>query len=149
MEKYVWIFYIVEFVIIFLLVYLLYRLFVLRKRDFLKIFKKDKTKNKKQKGKRTKAPINDNIPEVKLFIIRNKINLEKIDYEKLAKKIILMISLCMAISFTIAFEIFDKAIFKILVAAGLLIVTTFIGYRIIKLIYKKKGLIDNVQSSKN
>ena len=120
--------YFVEFIILFLGVYLYYRLIA------LKTFKKLDNKKKKE------------LPEVRFFVSLFKINMRKVKYDVLANQIALITSFNLALTVVLVIELFDGILLKILVGFVGVLVTMFLGYNLLSIYYKKKGMIKDVQS---
>ena len=121
--------YFIQFLILFLICFLYYRLISLRSLKSKKV----KTKNKE-------------LPEVKLFILLNKIDIKKIDYLKLAKQLTNLISISLALTVTVGFNLFENIFARIAMCLLLLVITIFVSYKTLGYYYKKKGMIKNVQS---
>ena len=112
----------IEFIVCFLIIYLYYRLFVI---------KKDEKMEKK------KLPA-----ELKLFLHKYNVNLKKRSYKKIMK------DLSILIAFDIASAVFVVGVVKgLLLKLILACITLFILYKlsisIMVLIYKKRGFIEN------
>lgn len=124
--------YVIQFLILFLICFMYYRLISLRG-----------LKNKKLKTK------NKELPEVKLFILFNKIDMKKVEYLKLAKQLTNFISFSLALTVTVGFNLFENIFARIGTCLVLLFITIFISYKLLGYYYKKKGLVEDVQSQKD
>lgn len=117
--------YIIEFVVAFTLVYLLYRLFIIKKN-------KNKTK--------MKPPV-----ELSLFIKMNNINLRKINKDKVMNNLALINAALVALILLLT-EVTDSIALKIAIAFVSVFVLMLASYKLYGLYYKKKGMTKNVQS---
>lgn len=124
--------YLIEFVVLFLICFLYYRPIA---------FRGLKKKNNKSKNKE--------MPEVRLFITLFKIDMKKVNYMKLAKQLSLIMSFVLAITVVVTLEFSENIFLKIVVCFFVLAILTFISYKLLGFYYKKKGLIEDVQSQKN
>lgn len=110
------------FIIIYLIIFLTYRFIFLRKK-----------KNKKKK--KEKLPV-----EINYLVGKYKIDLKKIDYNKLLTLIALISSLDITILVFI-FTVIDNSIIAIISVIVLVIPIILISYGFLGKYYKKKGLI--------
>lgn len=115
--------YVIEFIVVFLLVYLYYIL-ILKK-------KMKKTDNKI-------LPI-----EINLFVNMINPNMNKITYKKLIGNLAIINALDIAIV-VLTTEITDKLILKVVIALSLSILLILGSYKLLGLYYKKKGMIKDV-----
>ncbi len=117
------IFYLLEFTIAFLLIFLYYRIFTIKKEG--KIDKK-------------KLP-----PEFNLFIKMNRINVKKINYNKLSKTLAIVNAL--AVAFTLlTTEVTNKILVKLVMAIPVGGIFMYMFYKLLGLYYKKKGMTKDV-----
>lgn len=115
--------YLIEFFVAFLLIFLYYRVFIIKKSG--KIDKK-------------KLP-----PELSLFIKMNKINMKKITYKKLLQ--VLSVFNALAVSLTLlTTEVTDKIILKLLIAIPVGTLFLYLFYKLLGFYYKKKGMVLDV-----
>lgn len=112
----------VLFLMTFLLVFFIYRIFIVGKA---------KRKNSKKK------PI-----EVTYLISRYKLDLEKIEYKKLLMIVSIVSSIDISILVTII-TLFDNTLIQIILAFVLIIPVILISYGLIGKYYKKRGLTKN------
>lgn len=118
-------FYIGEFLGAFIIIFLYYRIFTVKKDG--KIDKK-------------KLP-----PEFNLFIKMNNINKKKINYNKLLKTLGTLNAF--AVAFTLlCTEITDKVILKLIMAIPVGAFFMYIFYKTLGFYYKKKGMTCDVRS---
>ncbi len=115
--------YLLEFIVSFFLIFLYYRIFIVKKDE--KVIKK-------------KLP-----PELSLFIKLNKIDIKKISYKSILKKLSIVNGLVIAFTLLIV-EITDKLMLKLLLAIPVCTVLMYVFYKLLGLYYKKKGMIRNV-----
>lgn len=121
--------YLLQFGFIFIISYLYYRLIAFKGLSKKKI----KSRNKE-------------LPEVKLFILLNKLDMKKISYLKLANKLAILISLSLALTVVLTFNVSKNIFARIAICVLSLIITMFISYKLLGFYYKKKGLVKDVQS---
>lgn len=115
--------YLIEFFGAFLLVFLYYRIFTIKKGGKL---------NKE------KLP-----PELSLFIKMNSINMKKISYSKLLKVLSVFNAFAVALTLLVT-EITDKIVLKLLIAIPVGALFLYVFYKLLGLYYKKKGMTLNV-----
>lgn len=115
--------YLIEFIIAFLLIFLYYKIFII---------KKDGKLDKK------KLP-----PELSLFIKMNKINMKKTTYKKLLQVLSVFNALAVALTLLIT-EITDKIILKLLIAIPVGTLFLYLFYKLLGIYYKKKGMVLDV-----
>ena len=112
----------IVFILVYLIIFLLYRFILLKKK-----------KNKKKK--KEKIPM-----EINYLVGKYKIDIKKIDYNKLLTQIALIGSLDMTI-LVIIFSIIDNSLIAILIIAVTVTPIIIISYGFLGKYYKKKGLI--------
>lgn len=114
--------YVIEFLIVFILVYLYYRLLVMKKGK-----------------KKTKAlPI-----EVRFFIDYCKIDITKVSEESLIKKISFLNAFDIA-AIIVILEFIDSLYLQIISGIALIFLFILLSYKILGVYYKKKGMMKNV-----
>lgn len=114
---------IIRFLVTFLIFYLLNYLFVIRNR---KEFNIDKCPR-----------------DVLYFIYKYKININKVNYRSLLKRIGLVNAFIMSFTYTVV-TLFDKIIMILLISLLIIIPLIIICYKLLSIYYKKKGLVNNV-----
>ena len=118
--------YVIQFILFFIIIFLYYY-FIVTKRFKAKYSDKEKV----------------NLPEVKLLVRMANLDMKKVNYKKLLKQITFMFSIVLPI--TVLTTFFVKSIFlKILVGFILLIGLTYFGFYIIRVYYKKRGMVKDV-----
>lgn len=121
--------YVIQFVILFLVCFLYYRLIAL---------KSISKKNNKEKNKE--------LPEVRLFILLNNLDMRKVKYLKLAKQISNIICFDLALTVVLGFNLSENIFARIGICILVLLITTVSSYKLLGIYYRKKGLIKDVQS---
>ena len=81
----------------------------------------------------------DTTPFIKLF----NIDLKKADYKKLSEKVYFTNSIVVAL-ILLTTEVTNLLLLKALIAIAGIFVYTYLGYKILGYIYKKKGMTKNV-----
>lgn len=111
-----------EGVIAFFIVYVYYRLAVLKKDKFTK----------------------KNLPaELTIFLNMNNVDLKKVNYKKIMKDVSLFISLSFALSIIVTFFI-KVLLLRVFVAFIVLFVLYWLSNKVLGFIYKKKGYVLDV-----
>ncbi len=113
--------YLLEFIIAFILVYLYYRIFVLRK-----------------KNKFTKVPM-----ELQLFVNLNNLDIKKLNKRKVMQRLSLLDAFLVAV-ILLCTEITDLFLLKLLLAFVLIFVLMIAAYKILGSYYQRKGFVKNV-----
>ena len=121
-------FYIIEFSVAFLIVFLFYTLIVF---------------NKKKELKKGKLPT-----ELNLFVKVANPDMKKITYKKLKTSVSLVTSLDVAIILLLT-EVTSNIILKALIGFISCIILIFLSYRLLGTYYRKKGVLKNEQIQKN
>ena len=121
-------FYIIEFSVAFLVVFLFYTLIVF---------------NKKKELKKGKLPT-----ELNLFVKVANPDMKKITYKKLKTAVSLVTSLDVAIILLLT-EVTSNIILKALIGLISCIIIIFLSYRLLGFYYRKKGVLKNEQIQKN
>ena len=127
------------FVFTFILIYMLYYLFTIRK-ELNKIERKRKGKVKKRKKKvdEAKLPV-----EIQYLVLRYKLNLGKITYWKLLQLMGVVTSFDLALVVTVVSLVTGTGL-QLLLGFVLLIPVLLLSYHFIGLHYKKKGMVIDV-----
>ncbi len=127
------------FVFTFILIYMLYYLFTIRK-ELNKIERKRKGKVKKRKKKvdEAKLPV-----EIQYLVLRYKLDLGKITYWKLLQLMGVVTSFDLALVVTVVSFVTGTGL-QLLVGFVLLIPVLLLSYHFIGLHYKKKGMVIDV-----
>ena len=115
---------IILFLMTFVFIFIIYELLIV-----------NRAKKNIRKKKDNKEPV-----EVKYLVFKYKLNLKKIDYNKLLHVVALVSSFDMALIVSIAI-LFDSYMVQLLIMLLLVVPVILISYHIVYLIYKKKGLI--------
>ena len=115
-------YYVIEFLLAFLLVQIYYRL----------------VHNPEKSKKKEKRPA-----EVAIFIKLFNIDLKKADYKKLSEKVYFTNAIVVAL-ILLTTEVTNLLLLKALIAIAGIFVYTYLGYKILGYIYKKKGMTKNV-----
>ena len=124
------------FLLSFLLVFILYQIFIVKRA------KRKKTKKKDKRVKEPKEPI-----EVTYLVNRYGLDLKKVDYNKLLFVISMVSSIDIALVVTI---IMLLKIFVLEIVVGFIstIGIILLSYKLVYLVYKKKGMIKD-ESKRN
>ena len=124
------------FLLSFLLVFIIYQIFIVRRA------KPKKSKKKDKRVKEPKEPI-----EVTYLVNRYGLDLKKVDYNKLLFVISIVSSIDIALVVTI---IMFLKIFVLEIIVGFIstIGIILLSYHLVYLVYKKKGMINN-ESKRN
>lgn len=127
------------FVFTFILIYMLYYLFTIRK-ELNKIERKRKGKVKKRKKKvdEAKLPV-----EIQYLVLRYKLDLGKITYWKLLQLMGVVTSFDLALVVTVVSLVTGTGL-QLLLGFVLLIPVLLLSYHFIGLHYKKKGMVIDV-----
>lgn len=127
------------FVFTFILIYMLYYLFTIRK-ELNKIERKRKGKVKKRKKKvdEAKLPV-----EIQYLVLRYKLDLGKITYWKLLQLMGVVTSFDLALVVTVVSVVTGTGL-QLLLGFVLLIPVLLLSYHFIGLHYKKKGMVIDV-----
>jgi len=112
----------IEFIVCFLIIYLYYRLFVI---------KKDEKMEKK------KLPA-----ELKLFLHKYNVNLKKRSYKKIMKDLSILIAFDMA-SAVLVVGVIKGLLLKLILACVTLFILYKLSISIMVFIYKKRGFIED------
>lgn len=115
--------YILEFICAFVIVYLLYKIFIIKKK-------------KKEKDKKLTVEFN-------LFVKMNNIDTKKINYEKTMNYLAIINAFDIAVILLLT-EITDNIIFKLLVGFVAIFALMLLSYKLFGLIYIKKGMTKDV-----
>ena len=124
------------FLLTFLLVFIIYQIFIVKRA------KRKKTKKKDKRVKEPKEPI-----EVTYLVNRYGLDLKKVDYNKLLFVISMVSSIDIALVVTI---IMLLKIFVLEIVVGFIstIGIILLSYKLVYLVYKKKGMIKD-ESKRN
>lgn len=127
------------FVFTFILIYMLYYLFTIRK-ELNKIERKRKGKVKKRRKKvdEAKLPV-----EIQYLVLRYKLDLSKITYWKLLQLMGVVTSFDLALVVTVVSLVTGTGL-QLLLGFVLLIPVLLLSYHFIGLHYKKKGMVIDV-----
>ena len=113
---------VILFVLSYLFVFAIYKFFIIRKA-------------KSKKRKKNKEPI-----EVSYLVGRYKLDLSKVDYDKLLLVIAFVSSFDIALTVSIM-QLFKSFLWQAIVGIILVIITILVSYHIVYLFYKKGGMI--------
>ena len=122
---------VILFLMTYVFVFIIYQILIIKK------VKEPKKKKRKPKKVKNTKPI-----EVSILESKYKIDLEKVNYNKLLLIISLVSSLDITIIITLVM-IFDNYFLKILVGFLLTFPVIFVSYELIGRYYKKKGMTKN------
>ena len=115
------------FIISFIIVFVLYQIFIIRKA---------------KRKKNPKEPI-----EVSYLVNKYKLDLEKVNYKKLLRVISIVSSFDIALVVALIL-LFKSFIVEIVVGFIAMLIIIFISYHLVYLVYKKKGMIKD-ESKRN
>lgn len=137
----------IEFAVAFVLVYIMYRLFVIKNP---KKAKKNNKKETKKSVKKTTKTINKTLDkktpaELELFIKLNNIDEKKIDKNKVMHRLALLNAFDVALILLLT-EITKSILLKALIALATIFVVLVATYKLYGLSFKKKGMTKDVQS---
>ena len=116
----------VLFVISFIVVFILYQVFVIRK-----------AKRKKNSKKEAKEPF-----EVTYLVSKYNLDINKVNYNRLLTVVALVSSFDIALVVFII-TLFDNFLLEIVVGFISTLIIIFVSYHLVYLVYKKKGMIKN------
>ncbi len=117
---------VILFIMTYLFVFIIYEIFIV-----------SKTIKLRKKGHKYKEPI-----EVKYLVNRYKLDLEKVNYNKLLHIVSIVSALDISVVVSIIF-LLNNFILEVVVGFILIICSILISYHIIYLFYKKGGMIKN------
>ncbi len=130
---------IILFIACFILVFICYQVFFVLP---MKKYRKSK-KNGKKNGKKKKNIEKKELAEIRYLVTKYKLDLNKVNYNKL----LLMVSLVSSFDITLIVTIitlFDSYLVSFLLAAVLVLPIVMISYWLVYKFYEKKGMIKNV-----
>ena len=134
---------VILFLLTFIFVFLFYQIFIIRKAKIKKEKKSKKKLFKKNKNNKGKEDILPKKPmEIKLLESKYKLDLDKINYNRLLLVVSLVSSLDISILVTLVL-IIDNYLLQILLALVLAFPLILLSYSFIGKYYVKKGLIKN------
>lgn len=134
---------VILFLLTFIFVFLFYQIFIIRKAKIKKGKKSKKKLFKKKKNNKGKEDILPKKPmEIKLLESKYKLDLDKINYNRLLLVVSLVSSLDISILVTLVL-IIDNYLLQILLALVLAFPLILLSYSFIGKYYVKKGLIKN------
>lgn len=134
---------VILFLLTFIFVFLFYQIFIIRKAKIKKEKKSKKKIIKKKKNNKGKEDILPKKPmEIKLLEAKYKLDLDKINYNRLLLVVSLVSSLDISILVTLVL-IIDNYLLQILLALVLAFPLILLSYSFIGKYYVKKGLIKN------
>lgn len=127
----------IEFVLAFLIVYIMYRLFVIKKSK--KTNKKKEIKKDNKKSKKTlKKDIEKKTPaELELFINLNKLDEKEINKDKLMNRLALLNAFDIAFVLLLT-EVTDSIFLKAIIALFTIFIVLIISYKLYGSKFKKK-----------
>ena len=136
----------IEFVLAFLIVYLLYRLFVIKKSKKTNN-KKEINKDNKKSKKILKKDIEKKTPaELELFINLNKLDEKEINKDKLMNRLALLNAFDIAFVLLLT-EVTDSIFLKAIIALFTIFIVLIISYKLYGSKFKKKEVTkEDVQS---
>ena len=126
---------IILFIACFILVFICYQVFFILP---MKKYRKNKKNGKKKKIKEKKE-----LAEIRFLVTKYKLDLDKVNYNKL----LLVVSLVSSVDITLIVTIitlFDSYLVSFLLAAVLVLPIVMISYWLVYKFYEKKGMIKNV-----
>ena len=121
----------IEFIVSFLGVYLIYVIFIMKK---IKIRKSKKNKNK---PKKEEVNVEKEFIELNLFIKLNNLDESKLDKKKLMNKLALLNAFDVSIILLLT-ELTDNIFLKALIAFVAVFIIMFVTYKLYGLFYRKK-----------
>ncbi len=126
---------IILFIACFIVVFICYQVFFVLP---MKKYRKNKENGKKKKIKEKKE-----LAEIRFLVTKYKLDLDKVNYNKL----LLIVSLVSSFDITLIVTIitlFDSYLVSFLLAAVLVLPIVMISYWLVYKFYEKKGMIKNV-----
>lgn len=124
---------IILFIACFIVVFICYQVFFVLP---MKKYKKNKKKKSKVKEKKELA-------EIRLLVTKYKLDLDKVNYNKLLLVVSLVSSFDITLIVTII-TLFDSYLISFLLAAVLVLPIVMISYWLVYKFYEKRGMIKNV-----
>ena len=126
---------IILFIACFILVFICYQVFFILP---MKKYRKNKKNGKKKKIKERKE-----LAEIRFLVTKYKLDLDKVNYNKLLLVVSLVSSFDITLIVTII-TLFDSYLVSFLLAAVLVLPIVMISYWLVYKFYEKKGMIKNV-----
>lgn len=126
---------IILFIACFILVFICYQVFFVLP---MKKYRKNKKNDKKKKIKEKKE-----LAEIRFLVTKYKLDLDKVNYNKLLLVVSLVSSFDITLIVTII-TLFDSYLVSFLLAAVLVLPIVMISYWLVYKFYEKKGMIKNV-----
>ena len=126
---------IILFIACFILVFICYQVFFILP---MKKYRKNKKTGKKKKTKEKKE-----LAEIRFLVTKYKLDLDKVNYNKLLLVVSLVSSFDITLIVTII-TLFDSYLVSFLLAAVLVLPIVMISYWLVYKFYEKKGMIKNV-----
>ena len=126
---------IILFIACFILVFICYQVFFILP---MKKYRKNKKNGKKKKIKEKKE-----LAEIRFLVTKYKLDLDKVNYNKLLLVVSLVSSFDITLIVTII-TLFDSYLVSFLLAAVLVLSIVMISYWLVYKFYEKKGMIKNV-----
>ena len=126
---------IILFLACFILVFICYQVFFILP---MKKYRKNKKNGKKKKIKEKKE-----LAEIRFLVTKYKLDLDKVNYNKLLLVVSLVSSFDITLIVTII-TLFDSYLVSFLLAAVLVLPIVMISYWLVYKFYEKKGMIKNV-----
>ena len=126
---------IILFIACFILVFICYQVFFILP---MKKYRKNKKNDKKKKIKEKKE-----LAEIRFLVTKYKLDLDKVNYNKLLLVVSLVSSFDITLIVTII-TLFDSYLVSFLLAAVLVLPIVMISYWLVYKFYEKKGMIKNV-----
>ncbi|MCI6899609.1 MAG: hypothetical protein UE699_02725 [Bacilli bacterium] len=126
---------IILFIACFILVFICYQVFFILP---MKKYRKNKKNGKKKKIKEKKE-----LAEIRFLVTKYKLDLDKVNYNKLLLVVSLVSSFDITLIVTII-TLFDSYLVSFLLAAVLVLPIVMISYWLVYKFYEKKGMIKNV-----
>ena len=125
---------IILFIACFILVFICYQVFFILP---MKKYRKNKKNGKKKKIKEKKE-----LAEIRFLVTKYKLDLDKVNYNKLLLVVSLVSSFDITLIVTII-TLFDSYLVSFLLAAVLVLPIVMISYWLVYKFYEKKGMIKN------
>ena len=126
---------IILFIACFIVVFICYQVFFVLP---MKKYRKNKKNGKKKKIKEKKE-----LAEIRFLVTKYKLDLDKVNYNKLLLVVSLVSSFDITLIVTII-TLFDSYLVSFLLAAILVLPIVMISYWLVYKFYEKKGMIKNV-----
>lgn len=126
---------IILFIACFIVVFICYQVFFVLP---MKKYRKNKENGKKKKIKEKKE-----LAEVRFLVTKYKLDLDKVNYNKLLLVVSLVSSFDITLIVTII-TLFDSYLVSFILAAVLVLPIVMISYWLVYKFYEKKGMIKNV-----